>query len=227
MIVLSKTYIDYRYANNDDIKENFTLSNLERDDKNVLIDNNANCRTKSFILAPYNSILSDDDESDNLDCENSELKMENDIIKFCAKVKEFNINYELNNNEEIDNGMLINSQSDINEELNNSKINDNPKSIYLNNNSINGNSTRTNSRKKNKNISETSSNFNNFSINDNFVKMVSNLGFKKDYVVKCLEKNELNQATAAYYLFLIILLSIVNKFFQVKFSFNSPLGAFL
>ena len=99
-------------------------------------------------MTPYNSILSDDDESDNLDCENSELKMENDIIKFCAKVKEFNINYELNNNEEIDNGMLINSQSDINEELNNSKINDNPKSIYLNNNSINGNSTRTNWRKK-------------------------------------------------------------------------------
>ena len=33
--------------------------------------------------------------------------------------------------------------------------------------------------------------------------MVSNLGFKKDYVVKCLEKNELNQATAAYYLFSI------------------------
>ena len=26
--------------------------------------------------------------------------------------------------------------------------------------------------------------------------MVSNLGFKKDYIVKCLEKNELNQATA-------------------------------
>ena len=49
---------------------------------------------------------------------------------------------------------------------------------------------------KNKNISESSSNFNNFSINDNFVKMVSNLGFKKDYIVKCLEKNELNQATA-------------------------------
>ena len=86
--------------------------------------------------------------SDNLDCENSELKMENDIIKFCGKVKEFNINYELNNNEEIDNGMLINSQSDINEELNNSKINDNPKSVYLNNNSINDNSTRTNWRKK-------------------------------------------------------------------------------
>ena len=192
MIMLNKTHIDYRKASKGDLNENFTLKNLFTIDNNFIKNN----ESKSIILTPYNSILSDDDESDNLDCENSELKMENDIIKFCAKVKEFNINYELNNNEEIDNGMLINSQSDINEELNNSKINDNPKSIYLNNNSINGNSTRTNSRKKNKNISESSSNFNNFSINDNFVKMVSNLGFKKDYIVKCLEKNELNQATA-------------------------------
>ena len=47
------------------------------------IDNNfiKNNESKSIILTPYNSILSDDDESDNLDCENSELNMENNIIK--------------------------------------------------------------------------------------------------------------------------------------------------
>jgi hypothetical protein len=42
-----------------------------------------------------------------------------------------------------------------------------------------------------------------FSINENCVKMVSDLGYKKDYVIKCLDKHELNQATAAYYLFSI------------------------
>ena len=52
---------------------------------NKFIKNN---ESKSIILTPYNSILSDDDESDNLDCENSELNMENDIIKFYGKVKE-------------------------------------------------------------------------------------------------------------------------------------------
>ena len=31
--------------------------------------------------------------------------------------------------------------------------------------------------------------------------MVVALGFKKEYIVKYLEKNELNQATAAYYLY--------------------------
>jgi hypothetical protein len=99
--------------------------------------------------------------------------------------------------------MLINSKSDMNEESNIGKVYDNPKIYILNNNSINVNSTRKNSRKKNKNNSNSISNPNSSNINDNFVKMVSDLGFKKDYVIKCLEKNVLNQATAAYYLFSI------------------------
>ena len=203
MIMLNKTHIDYRKANKGELCENFTLKNL------YTINNDAikNVDSKSFILAPYNSIFSESDycNVDCLDIDNLDLKMENNIIRFGGKVKEFNINYELNNNEEIDNGMLINSKSDIDEELNNSKNNDNPKSIILNNNnnSININSTRTNSRKKNKNNSNSISNPNSFNINDHFVKMVSALGYKKDYVVKCLEKHELNQATAAYYLFSI------------------------
>ncbi len=61
--------------------------------------------------------------------------------------------------------------------------------------------TRTNSRKKNKNNFKSISNPNSFNINENFVKMIIDLGFIKEYIVKCLEKNELNQATAAYYLF--------------------------
>ena len=34
-----------------------------------------------------------------------------------------------------------------------------------------------------------------------FVNKVCELGYKEEYIIKCLEKNELNQATAAYYLF--------------------------
>ena len=50
---------------------------------------------------------------DILDNFNLELKVKNGIIKFHGKVKEFNMNYELNNNEEIDNGMLINSKDEL------------------------------------------------------------------------------------------------------------------
>jgi hypothetical protein len=42
-----------------------------------------------------------------------------------------------------------------------------------------------------------------FSINDYFVKKVEELGYDRDYIIKCLKKNELNSATTAYYLFSI------------------------
>ena len=164
------------------------MRNLYTIDDNV-DKNNKNIETKSIILAPYNTILTDDESySEELDNINPEINTENDIIKFNGKVKEFNINYELNNNEEIDNGMLINSKNDlICEEVNNSK----------NNISNSGIVVKSNIQNKNNN------NNNSFIINDYFVNMVVDLGYKKDYVIKCLEKNELNPATAAYYLFSI------------------------
>ena len=188
MILLSKTHIDYRKAPKGELGENFTLRNLYTIDDNV-DKNNKNIETKSIILAPYNTILTDDESySEELDNINPEINTENDIIKFNGKVKEFNINYELNNNEEIDNGMLINSKNDlICEEVNNSK----------NNISNSGIVVKSNMQNKNNN------NNNSFIINDYFVNMVVDLGYKKDYVIKCLEKNELNPATAAYYLFSI------------------------
>ena len=149
-ILLAKTHIDYRKAPKKDLAENFTIKNLytiedKKDGKNI--------ETKSIILAPYNSMLTEyeeeeeDDEKkpeiksnkitnrlenianikieainyysqstnpyDILDNFNLELEIKNGIIKFHGKVKEFNMNYELNNNEEIDNGMLINSKDEL------------------------------------------------------------------------------------------------------------------
>ena len=191
MILLSKTHIDYRKAPKGELGENFTLRNLFTIDDKVDI-NNKNIETKSIILAPYNTILSDDEEfSEELDNINPEIITENDIMKFSGKVKEFNINYELNNNEEIDNGMLINSKNDlISGEVNNSKNN-------ISNSIIN---SKSNLQKKNEqHINHTNS----FIINEYFVNMVVDLGYNRDFVIKCLEKNELNPATAAYYLFSI------------------------
>ena len=50
LIMLSKTFIDYRRANSDDLKENFTLSNLESDNnKNNKNSNEQNVTSKSSI----------------------------------------------------------------------------------------------------------------------------------------------------------------------------------
>ena len=141
---------------------------------------------------------------DELDNYNSELEIKNGIIKFHSKAKEFNMNYELNNNEEIDNGMLINSKNELismeedkegNKEGN--KDNDNEKNIYL--------IKKSNVINKNKNLQNKkhrpSSPYRPPPINKDFVKMVSDLGYDEEYVTKCLERNELNHATAIYYLF--------------------------
>ena len=40
MIMLSKTYIDYRYGLIDDLKENFTISNLKIEENDIFLKNN-------------------------------------------------------------------------------------------------------------------------------------------------------------------------------------------
>ena len=242
-ILLAKTHIDYRKAPKKDLAENFTIKNLYTlEDKK----NNKNVETKSIILAPYNSMLTDseeeeeeDDEDKNkeikknnnknknknklesieeikikafnyysqstnpydiLDNFNLELEVKNGIIKFHGKIKEFNMNYELNNNEEIDNGMLINSKDElILEDTNkdNNKNNDQLENYVKNNN----NNSKEISNNKNKKNHRPSSPYKQPPINKVFVKMVCELGYDEDYVIKSLEKNELNHATTIYYLF--------------------------
>ena len=135
---------------------------------------------------------------DILDNFNLELEVKNGIIKFHGKVKEFNMNYELNNNEEIDNGMLINSKDDlVLEESNNDNNNKNEEKLenYVKNN------TSVKDINKNKKNHRPNSPYKQPPINKYFVKMVSELGYDEDYVIKSLEKNELNHATTIYYLF--------------------------
>ncbi len=65
---------------------------------------NQNAKTKSEILAPFNSSLKYEITSFE-----DGLKIENEALKFVGKVREANRQYELNNNGEIDNGILINN----------------------------------------------------------------------------------------------------------------------
>ena len=215
-ILLAKTHIDYRNAQKKDLAENFTIKNLNTMDEK----NKKNIDTKSAILAPYNSMLSDYDDTEDIQNANnskknnksknnpydlldnycSELEIKNGLIKFHGKVKEFNMNYELNNNEEIDNGMLINSKNELISTEEEKDKDNNEKNIYLvkNNNIIN---RIKNTNIQNKKKHRPSSPYRPPPINKTFVKMVSDLGYDDEYVIKSLEKNELNHATAIYYLF--------------------------
>jgi serine/threonine protein kinase len=228
LIMLSKTFIDYRRANSDDLKENFTLSNLEcENNKNKNKTNEENITSKSSILAPYNSIISDYDsnsegitiKSDDLfnDFNNSKIKLEKDQIIFSKKIKEYNRLYELNNNGEVDNGVLINSktQSSINTSERSSRsykkdildfnISNDESCVVFNENDEIIEIKKKNKKKKEKN----NNNNNNKSIDEeleksiksnNILNQMSLMGYDKKYVLDCVKKNELCHASAVYYL---------------------------
>jgi len=59
-----------------------------------------NIKDKSFVLAPFNSLVNLDDTLDDL-----MLDFEPKAIKFDRKVREINRQYEENNNEDLDNGV--------------------------------------------------------------------------------------------------------------------------
>ena len=53
---------------------------------------------------------------------------------------------------------------------------------------------------KNNKDNNYTTNSNTFNFDNNVIKYVENFGYKRDYIIKSLEGNELNHATATYYL---------------------------
>lgn len=83
--------------------DNFTEHMLDSTQNSIL----KNCETKSIILAPFNSTKS------NIDCDTpielsdsiKDLIEDKKIIKFGAKVRDIDKQYEINNNADLDNGV--------------------------------------------------------------------------------------------------------------------------
>ena len=218
MIMLSKTFIDYRRANYEDLKENFTLSNIESDDgKNKKNLNEENATSKSSILAPYNSIISDFDnysqkssfksEDSFSDFNNSKIKLEIDQIVFSKKMKEYNRQYELNNNGEVDNGVLINSKTQSSINMSDRSSESNTKNDIFDLNILNEKDEiddfklikeeKKNNKNNNKNINEENEQK---AKSNNILNQMSSLGYDKKYVLDCVKNNELCHASAVYYL---------------------------
>ena len=236
MIMLSKTFIDYRKANYDDLKENFTLSNLEKEnDKNNLSEQNIT--SKSSILAPYNSIISESENSNSSranekedndlfnDFNNSKIKLENEQIVFSKKIKEYNRLYELNNNGEVDNGVLIHSKTQSS--MNKSDISSNSRTENKNKNNeiddklnldlnVSGGSCvifndndedielkKVKKDNQNKHIcsqKDENEEFEQKKKINNILNQMNLMGYNKKYILDCVERNELCHASTVYYL---------------------------
>ena len=195
--LLTQAFIDYRKRKNEEIIENFTFSNLFKDKENN--DEKYNRESKSSLLTPFNSINyeyfniinSDKNRKEKHvfdDFYNNKLVIEKDMFSFSNKTKELNYQYELDNNKEVDNGVLINSKS--NEESNSSSYS-NPninRNVFIDkkiNLDVENYGMLTNkTEKKSKEI----------------LSQIENFGYDKEYVIKSLKDNFLNHATAVYFL---------------------------
>jgi hypothetical protein len=206
-ILLSKSNIDFRHAIKEDLIENFTLKNLD----SLRDTDNQNVNTKSFILAPFNSSLKMSESFLS-----KEIQIENEVIKMVGKAKDANRNYELNNNGEIDNGILINQPEPKEKEKEILSNRDSPllspmsnsrekisKPVSPQNEPADRRFSNMPSPKENKNFKEEKQNLiiGNLCINSDeaIVNIVEEIGYKRDYVIKSIINNDMNYAVAAYY----------------------------
>ena len=123
-----------------------------------------------------------------IDINNPDLKILNGVIKYNAKVRDLNRNYELNNNQEIDNGVVITpNDSEDNEKRPDKNFVNGYNNKFQSKNISPHNELNSNNEKKNGD-----------EINENALEMLQNLGYKKSFVKNCLTKNEFNYATTSY-----------------------------
>lgn len=64
-----------------------------------------NASTKSVILAPFNSSVSDDREFETINKRQAPMVEKKALIKFAARCRDQDRQYEINNNCELDNGV--------------------------------------------------------------------------------------------------------------------------
>ena len=187
-ILMSKFDVDYLNSDKSELIENFTMKNLDSD---KISKNNGN--TKSLIFAPYNSYIENENNEElsfEEDKDYKDLKVLNDICKFGWRVQQANIQYELSNNGDFDNG-LIKTQKEEDFKKENEKI-----EKVIENKSKNEkkwvNSPRGSDSEDEADVIQ---------INQDIVdKIEKEVGYNKSYIIECLNKNKINYATATYYL---------------------------
>ena len=213
-ILMSKFDVNYLSSDKSELIENFTMKNLEEENKKE----NKNGNTKSLIFAPYNSYIENSEENKDENNENNEnngekkvtnsinvktsfeedaiykeLEVLNDVCKFGWKAQQANLQYELSNNGDFDNG-LIKTQKEEDFKKKNEKI----EKMYVNNNKSD--------KKSGVNTSRESLDFRDevegsIPINKKLLeKIEKELGYNKQYVTECIKKNKVNYATGTYYL---------------------------
>ena len=186
--ILEKYNVSYLKNNTEDLIENFNNEYL-----NTIEDEEKMENTRSIILAPYNTAISyfDDSFDSNKEIYN-EIKVENNICKYKGEVHISNIKYEMSNNDEFDNGVIKSGDN-------------NSISSFSNYSELSHQLKNENFKEKNNNLSFDDKNKNHMGKKfcKEIIKEIENkIGYDRNYLIKCLKNEEVNYATATYYLML-------------------------
>ena len=199
-ILMSKFDVNYLNSDKSELIENFTLKNIENENNK---NSSKNGNTKSLIFAPYNTYIesnpntNEDGEQQNVDLHfeeeeiYKEIKVMNDICKYGWRAQQANIQYELSNNGDFDNG-LIKTQKEEDFKKENEKIEELLK-----------NKIKHNKKELLNNSGDTSyeEEIDNVIINEDILdKIEKEIGYDKKYIKDCIKKNRINYATGTYYL---------------------------
>ena len=178
--LLEKYNVCYFKNDTEDLIENFEQENL-----NTRETEEKNGNTKSIILAPYNTFVTIYNEPN--DYINNEIKIENNICKYKGDAQVSDIKYQMSNNDKFDNGVIKTIQACSISSLSSFSQNLKTEEIKSSNNLSSDNI--------NKNIE------NNF-CEDIIQEIEDKVGYDKNYLIQCLKNDEVNYATATYYLML-------------------------
>jgi len=192
----------------------FTEQNIDST-QNELTKNNT---TKSVILAPFNSTRTDQETSKDFIEKDVVVKEKKEVLKFAGKVRDIDRQYEKNNNGDVDNGVYNKFVCDSSEDNKNngskevssvensiSESIDNPHMGKEDSDSPMENSSNRMDKYKGKFNKSTESTMpyttaQSVIIDQDTLTKMESYGYPKEYVKKCLNDNELNHATATYYL---------------------------
>jgi hypothetical protein len=229
-VLLSKENIDYRNEDNNGMMvENFTLKNLDTlkeienkdvntksvilapfntsyendeidklnniDIKNDIIDFNENAKVLNRMYELNNNV-----EIDHGVLKNKSTSSSNDNNNNNDNNKDNNNKNKNNNNDNNKNNNNIEEDDDNNGSV---IINDNYDNISDNNNKYINNLSpliKDNNKQDSHRNNSSLTNISTALIDETALKIMENFGYKKDYLQKCLNNNELNYATATYYL---------------------------
>ena len=185
--------LNYKKVSKDIQLENFTNKNID----SYYEEENQNVQTMSFVFTPYNTNREKDEDEDLY---YDDVNIEDDIIQFTPKVQEISRLYEIHNNYEFDQGYIIEKKElwrkRLKVSIKNTIEKDKDKNIKKSSEKKEVKDSSNNNLLK-LNVSMIKGSFN---IDEEALKYVENFGYKKEYIIKSLESNELNHATATYYL---------------------------